>query len=111
MEKPRELRPSDQSASGFAQQGMSASSLSVTGTQQLYKIEDDLRRTRDIVEDLKHNMGIVEQSVFPEIGTELLESPQGMNIAITIRNGANGAGMALLEAFSFPFRREEETVG
>ena len=58
-----------------------------------------------------YNMGIVEQSVFPEIGTDLLESPQGMNIAITIRNGANGAGMALLEAYSFPFRREEETVG
>jgi large subunit ribosomal protein L5 len=58
-----------------------------------------------------YNMGIAEQSVFPEIGTELLESPQGMNIAITIRNGENGAGVALLEAFSFPFRREEETVG
>ena len=58
-----------------------------------------------------YNMGIAEQSVFPEIGTDLLESPQGMNIAITIRNGENGAGVALLEAFSFPFRREEETVG
>ncbi len=58
-----------------------------------------------------YNMGIAEQSVFPEIGTDLLESPQGMNIAITIRNGENGAGVALLEEYSFPFRREEQTVG
>ena len=34
-----------------------------------------------------YNMGIAEQSVFPEVGTDLLENPQGMNIAITIRNG------------------------
>jgi archaellum component FlaC len=62
VEKPRELRPPDPVAGGFSQ-GMSQSSLSVTGTQQMYKIEDDLRRTRDIVEDLKHNMGIVEGEV------------------------------------------------
>ena len=58
-----------------------------------------------------YNMGIAEQSVFPEIGTDLLDSPQGMNIAITIRNGENGAGLALLEEYSFPFQREEQTVG
>ncbi|MFV1958806.1 MAG: 50S ribosomal protein L5, partial [Planctomycetota bacterium] len=58
-----------------------------------------------------YNMGIAEQSVFPEVSTELLEFTQGMNIAITIRNGANGAGEALLEGFGFPFRREEVTVG
>ena len=58
-----------------------------------------------------YNMGLAEQSVFPEVGTDLLDNPQGMNIAITIRNGVNGAGQALLEAFKFPFRREEETVG
>jgi len=58
-----------------------------------------------------YNMGIAEQSVFPEVSTELLEFTQGMNIAITIRNGSNGAGEALLEGFGFPFRREEVTVG
>lgn len=58
-----------------------------------------------------YNMGIAEQSVFPEIDTDLLENTQGMNIAITIRNGKNGGGEALLEAFNFPFRREEVTVG
>ena len=58
-----------------------------------------------------YNMGIAEQSVWPELGTDLLDTPQGMNIAITIRNGENGAGEALLEEFNFPFRREEQTVG
>jgi large subunit ribosomal protein L5 len=58
-----------------------------------------------------YNMGIAEQSVFPEIDTDLLENTQGMNIAITIRNGKNGAGEALLEEFGFPFRREEVSVG
>ncbi len=58
-----------------------------------------------------YNLGLAEQSVFPEIDTDLLENTQGMNIAITIRNGANGGGAALLEAFNFPFRREEVSVG
>jgi large subunit ribosomal protein L5 len=58
-----------------------------------------------------YNMGLAEQSVFPEIDTDLLESQQGMNIAITIRAGRDGGGAALLEAFGFPFRREEVPVG
>ena len=58
-----------------------------------------------------YNMGIAEQSVFPEIGTELLEFPQGMNIAITISGGSDDASRALLEEYNFPFRREEATVG
>ncbi len=57
------------------------------------------------------NMGLNEQSVFPEIDTDLLEFTQGMNIAITIAGGSDEHSAALLEAFSFPFRREEATVG
>ncbi len=59
------------------------------------------------------NMGLAEQSVFPEVDGELLESPQGMNIAITIRSKSDDHSKALLEGFSFPFRRasEEATVG
>jgi hypothetical protein len=64
VEKPRELKPpGQQGVSPYTQSGISSSSLSVAGTQQIYKIEDDLRRTRDIVEDLKHNMGIMEGDV------------------------------------------------
>ena len=64
VEKPRELKsPVPQGGGAYSQQGMSSPSFTVAGTQQIYKIEDDLRRTRDIVEDLKHNMGLVEGEV------------------------------------------------
>ena len=59
-----------------------------------------------------YNMGLAEQSVFPEVDGELLESPQGMNIAITISGGSDENSAALMEAYSFPFRREEvDSVG
>jgi large subunit ribosomal protein L5 len=58
-----------------------------------------------------YNMGLGEQSVFPEVDNELLESPQGMNIAITISGDSDEASAAFLEEFHFPFRREEATVG
>jgi archaellum component FlaC len=64
VEKPRELSPpTPQGGGAFSQQGMTSPSFTVAGTQQIYKIEDDLRRTRDIVEDLKHSMGLVEGEV------------------------------------------------
>ncbi|MGA1872714.1 MAG: FlaD/FlaE family flagellar protein [Thermoplasmatota archaeon] len=64
-EKPRELSgpPAQAAPSMFQQQGISQSSITVAGAQQIYKIEDDLRRTRDIVEDLRHNMGTMEGEV------------------------------------------------
>jgi ribosomal protein L5 len=49
----------------------------------------------------------IEQSVFPEVDGELLEEPQGMNIALTIRSQSDEHSIALLEAYNFPFRREE----
>ena len=58
-----------------------------------------------------YNMGIAEQSVFPELGTDLLESQQGLNIAIAISGGSDEGGRALLEGFGFPFRREEAPAG
>jgi large subunit ribosomal protein L5 len=57
-----------------------------------------------------YNMGIAEQSVFPEIGTELLDAQQGLNIAIAISGGSDDASRSLLEGFGFPFRREEAPV-
>jgi archaellum component FlaD/FlaE len=36
------------------------SMVSSASSQQIYKIEDDLRRTRDIVEDLKHTVSMME---------------------------------------------------
>ena len=59
-----------------------------------------------------YNMGLAEQSVFPEVTGELLDTPQGMNIALTIRSNSDDDSIALLEAYGFPFRREEvESVG
>jgi len=59
------------------------------------------------------NMGLAEQSVFPEVDGDLLETPQGMNIAMTIRSKSDDHSKALLSAYKFPFRRAEEeaTVG
>lgn len=59
------------------------------------------------------NMGLAEQSVFPEIDGDLLETTQGMNIAMTIRSKSDDHSKALLSAYKFPFRRAEEgaTVG
>jgi len=58
-----------------------------------------------------YNMGLSEQSVFPEVDGELLETTQGMNIAMTIRSESDEHSAALLAAYKFPFRREEVTVG
>jgi len=63
VEGPKQAPAPPRGAPGFDQRGMSAPSINVAGTQQLYKIEDDLRRTRDIVEDLKHNVGMMEGEV------------------------------------------------
>lgn len=58
-----------------------------------------------------YNMGLAEQTVFPEVDGDLLETTQGMNIAMTIRSQSDDHSIALLEAYNFPFRREEATVG
>jgi len=64
VERPRELSsPPAQGPPSMIQQGMAQSTLSVAGAQQIYKIEDDLRRTRDVVEDLRHNLGLMEGEV------------------------------------------------
>ncbi|MFW3145468.1 MAG: FlaD/FlaE family flagellar protein [Thermoplasmatota archaeon] len=69
------------------QQAQAAAGISAASTQQLYKIEDDLRRTRDIVEDLKHNVGLMEGEV-KDLRAEmerisyLLRSLEGMKNAM-----------------------------
>jgi large subunit ribosomal protein L5 len=55
-----------------------------------------------------YSMGLAEQTVFPEVDGELIESPQGMNITMTFRGGDDKKSAAFLEAFHFPFRRPEE---
>ncbi len=57
-----------------------------------------------------YNMGLTEQSVFPEIPTELLEHSQGMNISFTVSGGSDEHTAALFEEFGFPFRQPEEVA-
>jgi large subunit ribosomal protein L5 len=54
-----------------------------------------------------YNMGLAEQTVFPEIDMDKVEGVQGLNISIDISGGSDEASRALLEEFGFPFVREE----
>jgi large subunit ribosomal protein L5 len=51
------------------------------------------------------NFGINEQIIFPEIEYEKIDVLRGMNITITTTAKNDEQGKALLEAFSFPFRK------
>ena len=51
------------------------------------------------------NMGVKEQIIFPEIQYDQIDQLRGMDITITTTAKDNKQGRALLEAFSFPFRK------
>jgi large subunit ribosomal protein L5 len=51
------------------------------------------------------NFGITEQIIFPEIDFDKVDAIRGMNITITTTAKTDAEGKALLEAFSFPFRK------
>ncbi len=51
-----------------------------------------------------YNLGVKEQIIFPEINYDQIDAIRGMDIAITTTAPTNEEGMALLEAFGFPFR-------
>jgi large subunit ribosomal protein L5 len=51
------------------------------------------------------NFGITEQIIFPEIDFDKVDAIRGMNITITTTARTDAEGKALLEAFSFPFRK------
>jgi len=52
-----------------------------------------------------YNMGVQEQIVFPEVDYDSVDSVRGMDIAITTTAKDNEQGKALLQAFSFPFKK------
>jgi large subunit ribosomal protein L5 len=52
-----------------------------------------------------YNMGLAEQTVFPEVDSANMTFQQGMNI--TIVSGDNKAGFALLKHLGMPFRQDE----
>ena len=52
-----------------------------------------------------YSMGVKEQIIFPEIQYDQVDQIRGMDITITTTAVDNRHGRALLEAFSFPFRK------
>jgi large subunit ribosomal protein L5 len=53
-----------------------------------------------------YTFGLSEQLMFPEINYDTVDQTRGMDITIVTTATSDAAGRALLEAFSFPFRRE-----
>ncbi|QOC23387.1 50S ribosomal protein L5 [Wenzhouxiangella sp. AB-CW3] len=51
-----------------------------------------------------YNLGVREQIIFPEINYDQVDAIRGMDIAITTTAPTDEEGLALLEAFGFPFR-------
>ena len=54
-----------------------------------------------------YNMGLVEQSVFPEIDTSKMTFTQGMNIAVQTTARTDEEARALLSMLGMPFRTED----
>jgi large subunit ribosomal protein L5 len=52
-----------------------------------------------------YTFGLNEQTVFPEIDYDKIDSPRGMDITIVTTAATNEQGKALLDAFGFPFKR------
>ncbi|MBL7004694.1 MAG: 50S ribosomal protein L5 [Gammaproteobacteria bacterium] len=52
-----------------------------------------------------YNMGVTEQIMFPEIDYDKIDKIRGMNITITTSAKTDEEGLALLSAFSFPFKK------
>lgn len=52
-----------------------------------------------------YNMGLKEQTIFPEINYDKVDKTRGMNITICTSANTDAEGRALLDAFGFPFRK------
>jgi len=52
------------------------------------------------------SMGVQEQIVFPEVDFDQVDSIRGMDITITTTARNDEHGLALLEAFNFPFKKQ-----
>lgn len=53
-----------------------------------------------------YTFGVTEQLIFPEIDYDKIDAARGMDITIVTTARTDAEGKALLDAFSFPFRRE-----
>jgi len=53
-----------------------------------------------------YNLGLTDQSIFPELTFEETQIIHGMQVTITIKHGNKVASRALLEKFGLPFEKE-----
>lgn len=53
-----------------------------------------------------YNLGITDQSIFPELTFEETQLVHGMQVTFAIKNGSKEASRALLEKFDVPFEKE-----
>ena len=57
-----------------------------------------------------YTFGLREQTVFPEIDYDRIDTPRGMDITIVTTAETDAAGKALLDAFGFPFKKGEDAM-
>jgi large subunit ribosomal protein L5 len=55
-----------------------------------------------------YTFGVTEQLIFPEIDFDRVSSVRGMDITICTSANEDAHAKALLDAFGFPFRRQQE---
>ena len=55
-----------------------------------------------------YTFGVTEQLIFPEIDYDKVDRTRGMDITIVTSASDDAGGRALLTAFGFPFRKEEQ---
>ena len=55
-----------------------------------------------------YTFGLNDQTVFPEIDYDKIDTNRGMDITIVTTAVTNAQGKALLDAFGFPFKRGED---
>ena len=54
-----------------------------------------------------YSFGVTEQLIFPEIDYDKVMKVRGMDITLVTTAETDDQGMALLDAFGFPFRKEQ----
>ena len=117
-------RMAKKSIAGFKiRAGMNRVGLSVTlRGARMYEFLDrlvniDLPRVRDFHgvsakafdKGGNYNLGITDQSIFPELSFEETQHVHGLQVTFVIKNGSKEASRALLVKFGMPFEKEGGT--
>jgi large subunit ribosomal protein L5 len=55
-----------------------------------------------------YTFGLNDQTVFPEINVDKVDTQRGMDITIVTTASTNEAGRALLDSFGFPFKKGDD---